>query len=96
MQEQILISIPYEKLLNDLTERLVSANNSKLTQQELKPKELKDELLTRSETAKLLGISLPTLHTWSLSGKLTAYRIHTRVRYKRVEVMGALIKFKVK
>lgn len=96
MHEQIFFSVPYEKLLNDLSERLVLANSQTPTLQELKPKELKDELLTRNETAKLLGISLPTLHTWSLNGKLTAYRINTRVRYKRVEVMSALIKFKVK
>lgn len=96
MNEQILISVPYEKLLNDLTERIATANSQKSKEQVLATIEPKDELLTRNQTAKLLGISLPTLHTWSLSGKLTAYRINTRVRYKRVEVMNALIKFKVK
>ena len=48
------------------------------------------ELLTRKEVAKLLKISLPTLHEWSKTGKLKVYRKSGRVYYKRHEVMVAL------
>jgi excisionase family DNA binding protein len=88
MHNQILTSVPYEKLLNDLTERLRQVMPQ--LQATPPPPEKKDDLITRKETATLLGITLPTLHTWSLQGKLKAYRIGTRVRYKRNEVMLAL------
>lgn len=48
------------------------------------------ELLTRKEAAKMLSISLPTLHQWSLAGKIKGYRIGTRVRYKKAELESAL------
>jgi len=52
-----------------------------------------DELLTRSKTAELLGISLPTLDSYTASGKVPAYRIggdSKLIRYKRSEVLEAL------
>ncbi len=52
----------------------------------------KDEtvLLTRKEVAKMLEISLPTLHNWVKSGVLTAYRIGNKVRFKQDEVLNSL------
>lgn len=48
------------------------------------------ELITRFEAADLLGISLPTLSAYSKSGRVKSYRIGSRVRYKRSEVLNAL------
>lgn len=48
------------------------------------------QLLTRQEVAKWLDISLPTLHAWTKSGILQAYRIGNKVRYKKSEVMDSL------
>lgn len=53
-----------------------------------KKKELK--LLTRKDTAKLLCISLPTLHEWTKTGIVKAHRIGNRVLYKQDEVLKAL------
>ncbi len=50
------------------------------------------ELITREETSQLLGISLPTLNSWTKLGVLPSYRIATRVRYKRDEVLNAVLK----
>lgn len=47
-------------------------------------------LLTRQEVAKWLDISLPTLHAWTKSQILQAYRIGNKVRYKKDEVLNAL------
>ena len=47
-------------------------------------------LLTRQETARLLSISLPTLHEWTMAGKITANRIGSRVRYYQSDVESAL------
>jgi len=50
------------------------------------------EYITRQETAKILGISLPTLNDWSKRGIIPSYRIATRVRYKKAEVEASLSK----
>lgn len=47
-------------------------------------------LLTRKEVAKMLGISLPTLHSWVKNGTIQAYRIGNKVRFKKSEVLEAL------
>lgn len=51
-----------------------------------------DQLVTRQEAANLLGISLPTLHHYSKHGVIPAYRIGSRVRYKKCELMDCLTK----
>ena len=47
-------------------------------------------LLTRKDTAKLLCISLPTLHDWTKNGTIKAHRIGNRILYKLEEVNDAL------
>ena len=47
-------------------------------------------LLTRKEAAQLLGITLPTLRQYTRRGHVTGYRIGTRVRYRRNEVLNDL------
>lgn len=49
-------------------------------------------LLTRDETAKMLSISLVTLWKLTKKDKLPAFRIGTRVRYKKSDVIKALKK----
>jgi len=54
------------------------------------PKKNELKLLTRKDTAKLLCISLPTLHDWTKTGIVKAHRIGNRVLYKQDEVHQAL------
>lgn len=49
-----------------------------------------NELITRKETADLLGVSLPTLHAWTKNGVIPAKRIGSRVRYEKSAVLEAL------
>ena len=49
-----------------------------------------EELLTSKQSAKILGVSLPTLHKWKTEGRLKFYRIATRVRFKRSELLSAM------
>ncbi len=51
---------------------------------------LPDELLSRKAAAAVLGVSLPTLHEYTQRGVLPAYRLGSRVRYKRAELIAAL------
>ena len=57
--------------------------NAKANQSETAP----EKLLTRIETAKLLGVTLPTIIDWQKKGILKGYRIGNRIRYKHAEIM---------
>jgi excisionase family DNA binding protein len=48
------------------------------------------EFITRKEAAALLSVSLTTAMSWSKKGLLPFYRINSRVRYKREDVLNAL------
>jgi excisionase family DNA binding protein len=69
-----IVQIEVQKIVSGLT-----------TAQEPAP-----ELITRKETAQILGISLPTLNEWTKNGTLPAQRIGTRVRYNRANVYNSL------
>lgn len=49
-----------------------------------------EKYLTRKEVAALIGISLPTLHKYTITGRIKAYRINRQVRYLESEVLAAL------
>ena len=51
-----------------------------------------EDLLTRKEAANLLGVSLPTLHDYTIRSIIPAYRLGTRVRYKKGEILNCLLK----
>jgi excisionase family DNA binding protein len=48
------------------------------------------DMFTREQTAKKVCISLPTLHDWTLEGIIRAYRIGSRVLYKKEDINQAL------
>lgn len=50
------------------------------------------EYITRKDAKEILGISLPTLNDWSKRGIIPSYRIASRVRYKRAEVLNSVTK----
>jgi len=51
-------------------------------------------ILTRQQTAELLAISLPTLHDYTKRGIIKAYRLGTKIRYKREDIDQALKQIK--
>lgn len=58
----------------------------------IKPQQEKENpFITRFEAAKLLGISLPTLRTYSVIGAIPTYAIGSRIRYKRSEIIAAVV-----
>ena len=84
----ILQSTTSDELINSLVEKLKEECPSIFT------KKGKDDnrLLTRKEVAKILGISLPTLSTWTKNGTIKALRINgtTAVRYRQKDVDNVL------
>lgn len=49
-----------------------------------------DALLNRVQAAKLLGITVPTLREYTRRGHVTGYRLGSRVRYKRSELVAGM------
>ena len=88
MDHLILTTVPELQGIIESSVRKVLLENNTMPE---KPKsEL--EYITRKETAQILGISLPTLNEWSKKGILPSYRIASRVRYKKDEILGSLHK----
>ena len=48
-------------------------------------------ILTRNEAAKMLNVSLPTLHYWTKEGIVKGTRIGSRVRYRLSDLESALV-----
>ncbi len=84
-QQQFLSPIPLEDLGNFIRNCIKEELENKVPQ--TPPSE---ELITSTETARILGVSKVTLHTWKLEGRIKYYRIGTRIRFKKAEVMEAL------
>ena len=65
--------------------------NALITLTDSLPKDKTPEYLTRRQTAEMLGISLPTLHSYVKKGFLTAHRVGEKtVRFRREDVEKAL------
>ena len=80
-------NITVDELKNELLTEFKQMLKDFLNQQEKV-----DELLTREETAKMLKISLVTLHDWTKKDLIPAYRIGNKIRFKKREVLGSLNK----
>ena len=48
------------------------------------------EFITRKETCRILGVTLPTLNEWTKNGVIPAQRIGSRIRYLRTDVYASL------
>lgn len=90
MENLIFSSIPIETLKGELIEALRKEVQDCLSKQEPS----KEQYITRNAAAQILGVSLPTLGKWTKEGLLVAYRISSRIRYKRQEVVDSLNKIK--
>lgn len=86
MDQIILSPVP----LPDLVSEIANAVRAQLAAAPQPAPPEPEELLTRKEAAGLLAVTLPTLREYTRRGYLTAYRIGTRVRYKRSEVVDGL------
>lgn len=89
MQNEIILNgISFEQLENSL--KTIVQNEVQKIVSGLTATKPEPELITRKETALILGISLPTLNDWTKNGTIPAQRIGTRVRYQRANVYASL------
>lgn len=89
---------PFETIVDklDKIESLLQHFQSNVTAQSQSKDSNPDELITRKEAAIILGISLPTLHDYTTRGVIPAYRIGSRVRFKKIEIIDCLQKVQTK
>ena len=89
---------PFETIVDKLEkiESLLQHFQLSVTTQNHSKDSNPDELITRKEAAIILGISLPTLHDYTTRGVIPAYRIGSRVRFKKVEIIDCLQKVQTK
>jgi len=92
MNDQLILSpIPRTELVGDIAK----AVRDMIAEQPIVNPPIPEELLTREEAAHLLGITLPTLRDYTRRGLVEGYRIGTRVRYKRTEVLNSLQRIRI-
>ena len=88
--EQLFLSpiplIELERIFQQIVQNALAESKKDSGQSE------SEDLLTRKEAANLLGVSLPTLHDYTSRSIIPAYRLGTRVRYKRGEILNCLSK----
>jgi hypothetical protein len=91
MQTIQLIQVTPNELVNLIVESVktqIQELSSQLKGAQL-TKENK-EFLNRSETAKLFGVSLPTIHLWQNNGILKVYKMGNRCFFRYSELLDTL------
>jgi excisionase family DNA binding protein len=76
--------------LEDLKAAISEVVKAEVERLNLHKPEPSAEYISRKESARILGITLPTLNDWSKRGIIPSYRIESRVRYKKAEVEDSL------
>lgn len=92
MENLLLSSISIDSLKAELSDTIRKEISSCLA--DFQPKQPDTDFITRKEAAVILGVSLPTLAKWTLNGIIPAYRISSRIRYKKSEVEDSLSKIR--
>ena len=85
MQETVLISLP----LTQLQTLIIDSVNACLDVRVDTPKQC-SEFITRQEAPDILHVTLPTLLSRTLEGKIKGYRNGRRVLYKRNEIESSV------
>jgi excisionase family DNA binding protein len=89
MSNFILSNMPIEEI-EGIISRVVRESISTLAVQQ--PVDNQSELITRKQAAQMLNLSLPTLREYTVRGIVPSYRVGSRVRYKKIEVINCLTK----
>lgn len=92
MANTINITIPLNDLAAAIAQQLLPVLKD-LKIQDSAP-QVKENYLTRQQTATLLNISLPTLTQYTKYGKIIGHRFGVRVLYKQSEITNALKQIK--
>ena len=97
MDNVILTQTTKESLVNEIALVVIAAVEELLSKQK-KENLHEKEWLTRKEVSQLFKVSLVTISEWSKPsvGILKPYRIGSRIRFKKDEVLAALAAIETK
>ncbi len=90
MEQIILTQTTKDDLISEITKNVLSGMATIMRESRETDLHAK-EWLSSKETQTLLKISSVTLWAWSRSGILNAHKIGNRLRYRKDEVLNALI-----
>ena len=92
MKQQIILNgLTVEELRELIVDTFREVQSHKEFKHKLESQTDKEcNFFSRKELAKLLKVSLPTLHEWTKDGLLKSYRIGNRILFKECEVLQAL------
>lgn len=88
-KDLVLTSLPIDEM-EVMISRVVRESISTLAAQQSVDNQ--SELITRKQAAQMLNLSLPTLREYTVRGIVPSYRLGSRVRYKKCEVIDSLTK----
>ena len=88
--KDIIFRIPFPEEFQQLIQDEIKKGFEAISKSSQNSAHQEIQYLTRKETADCLKITLPTLRTWTKSGKLKSYVIGRRVLYNPVEIRQAL------
>lgn len=91
MTDIIFTQITKSELISELRTEILSGISELLNESREKDLELK-EWLTAKEVEKLLKISSVTRWNWTNSGILKSHKIGNRLRYRKDDVLKALLR----
>ena len=86
-QDVLLTSISLDELKNALRECIKSELNQSMPPKPPKPE---DDLITENQARDFLHVSKVTLKKWRDENKIPFYRIGSRIRYKKSEILTSL------
>lgn len=91
-KNEMLVQLSTNDLFELITEAVKQELNKITEVIKLNPKDSENEsnIISRAETAKLLGVSLTTLFIWNRDSILRANKIGRRVYYLKDEVLSKL------
>ena len=84
--DKIIVTTPKE--IESIIEDIILRH--KVEEKPISPTQDDVVLMTRKETAEMLGIGLPTLSKHTKEGLIRSHRMGNRILYKRSEVIEAI------
>lgn len=88
MTNQILSTYSLEELQGVIRECI----KTELQSSSLNPLNQMDDLITENEAREFLSVSKVTLKKWRDENRIKFYRIGTRIRYKKSEILNPEIR----
>lgn len=88
--EKILFSFPIGEILEKFKPMISSIVAAEIAKNTPKPSLEADDWLTKKETAKLLGLSYPTITKYTRNGVLKGFRMGSSIRYKRKDILASM------